>query len=238
MKENLSELENIINYKFKDANLLKNALVHTSYAHENNFDMLDSNERMEFLGDTILNMSVSEYLFNITPRISEGNMTKIRAEIICEDCLYEAAMKLGYGEYVFLGNGELRNGGNKRPSILSDAFEAITAAIYLDSNIEEAKKFVINVLKDKIDNVIMNIGEKDHKTKLQEILQMRCHGKISYEIVKEDGPEHLKEYTSVVKIDNKILGQGCGKSKKEAEQNAAGAALRRIELNEIKKEQI
>lgn len=233
MKNNLSELESILNYKFSNIDLLKNALIHTSYAHESNMSMLKSNERLEFLGDTILNMLVSEYIFNIKPEITEGNMTKIRAEIICEECLYEAAIKIGYGEYILLGNGEIKNGGNKRPSILSDAFEAITAAIYLDSDLSKARIFVLTALKDKIDSVIKNIGDKDHKTKLQEILQMNANGKISYEIIKESGPEHDKEYTSVIKFDNKILGKGVGKSKKEAEQNAAGAALKRIEFDKI-----
>ena len=233
MKDNLFELEKIIDYKFNNLELLHNALIHTSYAHESNISMLKSNERLEFLGDTVLNMLVSEYIFSIKPEISEGNMTKIRAEIICEECLYEAAIKIGYGEYLFLGNGEMKNGGNKRPSILSDAFEAITAAIYLDSNLMEARKFVLTALKDKIDSVIKNIGDKDHKTKLQEILQMKSNGKINYEIIKEVGPEHDKEYTSVVKFNDEILGQGIGKSKKEAEQNAAGAALKRIEFDKI-----
>lgn len=233
MKENLGELEKIIDYKFNNKSLLKNALIHTSYAHESSMETVKSNERLEFLGDTILNMIVSEYIYNKKPEISEGNMTKVRAEIICEDCLYEAALKLGYGDYILLGNGEIKNGGNRRPSILSDAFEAITAAIYLDSDFSKAKKFVLSALKEKIDKVVMNIGDKDHKTKLQELLQMKSRGKISYEIIKEDGPEHEKEYTSVVKFNDKILGQGMGKSKKEAEQNAAGDALHGIELNKI-----
>jgi len=230
--KNLDELQNKLQYNFKNIKLLKNALCHTSYAHENPDD-IKSNERLEFLGDTILNMIVSEYIYNIIPEITEGNMTKIRAEIICEDSLYEAALKIGYGDYILLGNGEMKNGGNKRPSILSDAFEAITAAIYLDSDLEEAKKFVLSALTEKINIVGKNIGEKDHKTKLQEILQLKENGKISYEIINETGPEHSKEYTSVVKFNNKVLGQGIGKSKKEAEQNAAGAALKRIEFNEI-----
>jgi len=234
MKNNLLELENMINYKFSNIALLKNALIHTSYAHEANIQSVKSNERLEFLGDTILNMIVSEYIFSMNPEISEGNMTKIRAEIICEDSLYEAALKIGYGEYILLGNGEFKNGGNKRPSILSDAFEAITAAIYLDSNLAEAKKFVLSALTNKIDSVVKNIGNKDHKTKLQEILQMRSNGKICYEIIKEEGPEHSKQYTSVVKFNDKVLGKGIGKNKKEAEQNAAGAALESIELNKIK----
>jgi len=233
MKDNLNELENIIGYKFNNIMLLKNALVHTSYAHESNLKYADCNERLEFLGDTVLNMIVSEYIFNIKPEISEGNMTKIRADIICEESLFEAATQLGYGEYIFLGHGEMKNGGNKRPSILSDAFEAITAAIFIDSGLENAKKFVLDNLKNRIDVVILNIGNKDHKTKLQEILQTKENIKICYEIIKEEGPEHEKEYTSVVKVNDKVFGQGIGRNKKEAEQNAAGAALKRIEFNEI-----
>lgn len=228
MENRLEELEKLINYKFKNINLLKNAITHTSYVHEANLSHNESNERLEFLGDTILNMLVSEYIFNIKPEITEGNMTKVRADIICESCLFEAAMKIGYGKFLLLGNGELKNGGDKRPSILSDAFEAITAAIYIDSGKGEAKKFVLNALKGKIDSVVKNIGNKDHKTRLQEILQTNENVKIKYEIIDEKGPEHAKEYTAVVKCNGKVLGKGSGKNKKEAEQSAAGDALNKI----------
>ena len=155
-------------------------------------------------------------------------MTKIRSEIICEDCLYKAACKIGYGEDMRLGCGEEKSGGRNKPSILSDAFEAITAAIYLDSNIENAKKFILDNLTEDIEKAISKIGRKDCKTALQEILQEKGTVKIEYEVVREKGPEHDKIYEVVVKLEGKILGHGVGKSKKEAEQEAAREAIEKM----------
>ena len=175
------ELEQKIKYIFKNKSLLQTAITHKSYAHEFN---VENNERLEFLGDTILNMTVTEYIFSNPRHISEGNMTKIRSEIICEDCLYQAAINIGYGEDMLLGCGEEKTGGRNKPSILSDAFEAIAAAIYLDGGIEEAKKFILTNLTDYIEKSIQKIGQKDHKTRLQEILQEHGTVKIEYETIK------------------------------------------------------
>ena len=216
------ELEQKIGYTFKNKSLLQTAVTHKSYSHEYN---VENNERLEFLGDTILNMTVTEYIFSKSPKISEGNMTKIRSEIICEDCLYKAAINIGYGENMLLGVGETKTGGNKKPSILSDAFEAIAASIYLDGGIEEAKKFILTNLTDYIEKSIQKIGQKDHKTRLQEILQEHGTVKIEYETIKESGPEHNKTYEVVVKFEGKVIGQGMGKNKKEAEQEAAKEAI-------------
>lgn len=221
----LTKLEQKINYTFKNKELLQMAVTHKSYSHEYN---VENNERLEFLGDTILNMTVTEYIFSNPKHISEGNMTKIRSEIICEDCLYEAACKIGYGEEMLLGCGEEKTGGRNKPSILSDAFEAITAAIYLDGGIEYAKKFVLDNLTNYIDNAISKIGRKDCKTALQEILQEDGEIKIEYVVVKEKGPEHDKIYEVIVKANDKILGQGIGKNKKEAEQEAARDAIEKM----------
>jgi len=219
------ELEPKINYTFKNKSLLQTAITHKSYSHEFN---VENNERLEFLGDTILNMTVTEYIFSNPKHISEGNMTKIRSEIICEDCLYEAACKIGYGENMLLGCGEEKSGGRNKPSILSDAFEAITAAIYLDGGIEKAKKFILANLTDYIEKAISKIGRKDCKTALQEILQEHGTVKIEYETIKESGPEHNKVYEVVVKFEGKVIGKGVGKNKKEAEQEAAKVAIEKV----------
>lgn len=223
--DNLDELQNNLKYKFNNIDLLKNALSHTSYAHEH-FRNAKSNERLEFLGDTILNLAISDFIYNHKPEISEGNMSKIRATVICEDALYEAALKLNYNKFIMLGVGEERLGGRNKASILADAFEAVIAAIYLDSDFYTAKEFVLRNLEGVTEKAIGNLGEKDHKTKLQEILQSESSEKISYEIVDEKGPDHNKQYVAVVKLGKKILGQGKGTSKKEAEQNAANVALK------------
>lgn len=225
----LTELEECIKYKFNNKLLLQTAITHKSYSHEFN---VENNERLEFLGDTLLNMTVTEYIFLKSPKISEGNMTKIRSEIICEDCLYQAACDIGYGKYLLLGAGEEKTGGHNKPSLLSDAFEAITAAIYLDGGMELAKKFVLDNLTEYIEKAISKMERKDHKTALQEILQENGEIKIIYEVVKEKGPEHDKTYEVVVKAKNKILGHGIGKSKKEAEQAAAKEAIENIINNE------
>jgi len=221
----LISLEQKIGYTFQNKELLTIALTHKSYSHEFN---VENNERLEFLGDTILNMTVTEYIFSKPQKISEGNMTKIRSEIICEDCLYQAAINIGYGEHVLLGVGEEKTGGKNKPSILSDAFEAITAAIYLDGGIEKAKKFILANLTDYIEKAISKIGRKDCKTALQEILQEHGTVKIEYETIKESGPEHNKVYEVVVKFEGKVIGKGVGKNKKEAEQEAAKVAIEKV----------
>ena len=226
----IAELERIIKYNFNNTDLLVHAVTHTSYAHEYSLGVNGSNERLEFLGDTVMNMIVSEYIYSHKPEISEGDMTKIRSTIICEACLYKVAQQLKYGEFILLGKGEEKSGGRNRASILADAFEAITAAIFLDGGLENAKKFVLSNLAQKVDEAILNIGKIDNKTRLQEILQQVDNSrKISYEIVDERGLEHSKEYFAVIKWGNAVLGKGSGKSKKEAEQKAAGEAIKKIE---------
>ena len=222
---NLDELQEILGYKFKNIKLLENALCHTSYAHEN-FNKIKSNERLEFLGDTVLNLIISERIYNNKNQINEGNMSKIRATVICEECLYEAALRLQYDKFIMLGNGEEKLGGRGKASILSDAFEAILASIYLDGGFEVSKKFINRVLGEVTDGAVYKLGEKDHKTKLQEIIQSQSAERISYEIIDETGPDHQKKYVAVVKLGNKVLGKGEGTSKKEAEQNAADVALK------------
>jgi len=223
----LNELQNNLQYHFKNINLLKTAFSHTSYAHEKSTNT-KSNERLEFLGDTILNLIISEKIYMHKPEISEGNMSKIRSTIICEDTLYQVALKLQYNNFIMLGIGEERLGGRNKASILADAFEAVIAAIYLDGGFDEAKSFVLRNLGEITEDAVGKLGEKDHKTKLQEILQKDNTERISYEIIEEKGPAHKREYVAIVKLGSKVLGQGNGTSKKEAEQNAANVALEKI----------
>jgi len=223
----LKELEKYLGYEFKNIKLLENALMHTSYAHERG-KSVKSNERLEFLGDSVLSLAVSKKIYSFQPEISEGNMSKVRAAIVCEESLYEAALRLHYDEFILLGKGEEKLRGNKKPSILADAFEAVLAAIFLDSDFQTAQEFVIRNLEEKIIQEIQSAGGKDHKTKLQELLQGRGVERIVYEIVAENGPDHHKEYVAVVKIKDKVLGQGKGNNKKEAEQNAACEALSNV----------
>ncbi len=224
--ERLDEIQDILNYKFKDINLIKTAFTHTSFAHEAGKNV-KNNERLEFLGDAVLNLAITDSIYKHKPEISEGNMSKIRATVVCEDSLYEAAIKLHYDRFIMLGKGEEKLGGNKKPSILSDAFEAVVAAMYLDSDFETAKNFVLDVLGNKLEQEIGLLGQKDHKTKLQEVLQSKSSEKITYSVIGAKGPDHKKEYEVEVKLGEKILGTGKGFSKKEAEQNAANEALKK-----------
>lgn len=224
--DRLDEIQDILNYKFKDTNLIKTAFTHTSFAHEAGKNV-KNNERLEFLGDAVLNLAITDSIYKHKPEISEGNMSKIRATVVCEDSLYEAAIKLHYDRFIMLGKGEEKLGGNKKPSILSDAFEAVVAAMYLDSDFETAKNFVLNVLGNKLEQEIGLLGQKDHKTKLQEVLQSKSSEKITYNVIGAKGPDHKKEYEVEVKLGEKVLGTGKGFSKKEAEQNAANEALKK-----------
>ena len=177
----LIELEQKINYEFKNKDLLRKALTHTSYAYEHN---VESNEKLEFLGDSILEFISSEYLYSNFPNLKEGDMTKVRAAVVCENSLYKLAKKYDFGSFLYLGKSELATGGIDRPAILADSVEAIIAAIYLDSGLEPAKKFIIENLKDEIEIASKNVGQKDYKTVLQEKLQIHGDVKIEYIIIK------------------------------------------------------
>ncbi len=219
---NLEEFENKIEYKFKDIKLLKNAFTHTSYANENK---VQSNEKLEFLGDAILEFTVSEYLYKNYKTLKEGEMTKVRATVVCEDSLYKIATKYHFDELLYLGRSERLSGGAQKPAILADSVEAVIAAIFMDSGIEEAKRFIIENLKDEIENASKNVGQKDYKTVLQEELQKHGSVKIEYEIIEEKGPDHDKTFVSEVKCDGKVLATGSGNTKKQAEMEAARKAL-------------
>lgn len=232
MKENSTRNEDIVilqenlNYNFVDLELLETALTHTSYANENNIHESKSNERLEFLGDSIISLVVSEYLYNKHPFYPEGELTKIRAKVVCEKSLAYAAEKINLGSFLYLGKGEDNTGGRQRNSILADAFEALTGAIFLDSNFEIVTKLLIdNFEADIVHAVAKGDLFNDFKTELQEKLQRATKGKIDYIVFKESGPDHNKIFYVHVRIDGEIIGTGMGRNKKEAEQMAAKEAL-------------
>lgn len=222
---NLVELEQKIKYEFKNIELLKKALTHTSYAYERG---VESNEKLEFLGDSILEFISSEYLYLNYPKLKEGEMTKVRATVVCESSLYKIAKKLEFGKYLYLGKSELATGGNDRQAILADSVEAIIAAIYMDGGIEPAKKFIVENFKNEIENASKNVGQKDYKTVLQEKLQIHGDVKIEYIIINEKGPDHDKTFEAEVRCNSKKLATGTGKTKKQAEMKAAEKALENI----------
>ncbi len=221
-------LESRIGYHFRDVRLLETALTHSSYANERHAADVVSYERLEFLGDSVLGLTAAEYLYARKPALPEGRMTRLRAELVCESSLYKTALTLGLGEFMRLGRGEELTGGRERASILADMVEAIIAAIYLDGGMDEAKKFIMTQVLSGAE-----IGEDhpsaDYKTALQEFVQRRGEVRISYEPIGESGPDHKKTFTFSVSVDGETIGEGSGKTKKEAEQMAARAALEKLE---------
>lgn len=221
----LETVEKNIGYKFKNKALLENALTHTSYAYEHN---VKSNEKLEFLGDSILEYISSEYIYQNYKDLKEGEMTKVRATVVCEKSLHKIAQKHNFSEFLKLGKSEIQTGGSKKPAIMADSVEAVIAAIYLDGGIEPAKKFIIENLKEEIEIATKNVGIKDYKTVLQEKLQEHGEVKIEYKIIKETGPDHDKSFEAEVEVNGNILATGIGKSKKEAQMQAAKKALENI----------
>ena len=219
---NLVELEQKIKYEFKNKEILKKALTHTSYAYERG---VESNEKLEFLGDSILEFISSEYLYIKFPKLKEGEMTKVRATVVCEKSLYKIAKKHDFGKFLYLGKSELVSGGNDRPAILADSVEAVIAAMYMDGGLEPAKRFIIENLAEEIETASKNVGLKDYKTVLQEKLQIHGDVKIEYIILSEKGPDHDKTFEAQVSCNNKKLATGIGKTKKQAEMKAAEKAL-------------
>ena len=220
----MDELEAKIGYSFKDRALLRTALTHSSYANERHGGDCQSYERLEFLGDSILGLITAEFLYAHEPRLPEGRMTKLRAELVCESSLHRVALKLELGKYMRLGRGEEHTGGRQRPSILADMVEAIIAAMYLDSGMEQSRRFVLEmILKDApIDESHTNA---DYKTRLQELVQRKSDQHISYTLTGESGPDHNKLFSFSVSINGVPAGEGSGRTKKEAEQMAAMKAL-------------
>ncbi len=228
-KTDVSTLEREIGYTFKDKNLLTEALTHSSYAHELKTKKREvrCNERLEFLGDSVLSLVTSEYLFSRYADLPEGDLTHLRASLVQSQSLANYAEKIGLGEYLYLGNGEEKN--RHRRSILEDAFEALLAAIYLDSGengLEEIRRFLLPIIKSAIDEGGMEILHSDAKTELQQITQISDGATPTYCVVGESGPDHAKTFSVEVRLNSNVIGHGTGRSKREAEQNAAREALR------------
>jgi ribonuclease-3 len=219
----MKELEDKLEYHFKKPEYLKNALTHSSFANESKIAG-GSNERLEFLGDSILGVVVADYLFRNFPDLPEGDLTKKRAALVCEKACCGFSQQLGVGKFLLLSHGEQNSGGRTRPSILADAFESILAAIYLDGGMEEARKFILRFILPLL-QASKPKAFKDYKTSLQEIVQKNPEETLEYVLTGESGPDHDKHFTVEVRLDNNAIGKGGGRSKKEAEQQAAREAL-------------
>lgn len=223
IKENIDKFEEVIGYKFNNRECILEALTHSSYSNENK--KFKYNERMEFLGDSVLGLVISDHIFKKETGVPEGELTKLRANIVCEESLSEAANEINLGIYMLLGKGEEATGGRYRMSILADAFEAVIAAIYLDGGLEPARVFILKYMEGIICDSRKGKIFRDYKTHLQEVLQGKGESNIWYRLVDEKGPDHNKRFIMEVGINERVLGVGEGKSKKEAEQIAAKKAL-------------
>ena len=226
MNDSLRELEERLGYEFRDPSLLRTALTHSSYANERRASGRVSNERLELLGDSVLGMTVADHIYRRYGSMPEGRMTRLRAELVCEQSLHKVALRLRLGEHLLLGRGEEHSGGRERPSLLADAVEAVIAAMYLDSGMETAAAFINRELLSDLgaaEPVLFN----DFKTALQELAQRRGQT-VAYELTGEQGPDHSKTFSVRVLRNGETAGEGVGHTKKEAEQAAAGAALRAL----------
>ena len=216
----MKELEKTLGYRFQDPSLLETALTHTSYANEARRGT-KHNERLEFLGDSVLSIVVADYLFTHND-LPEGELTRMRASLVCENALFGFAQKIRLGDYLRLGHGEELGGGRRRPSVVSDAFEAVIAALYLDGGIEQARRFILPFITQAL---TCKNTEEDYKTKLQEIIQQNPEERLSYMVTDESGPDHDKHFVVQVHLNSNCMGTGEGHSKKQAEQMAAKEAL-------------
>lgn len=215
----------VYDYTFHDRTMLTAALTHSSYANENREKGCRSNERLEFLGDSILGFICAKYIYETYKQLPEGELTKLRAAIVCENSLYELAQQLQLGNGLLLGNGERQGGGDKRPSVLADAAEAVLAAIFLDGGMEAAERFVLPFIREKAEIIVRGHHTVDYKTSLQEIVQKNHQETLAYRLKEESGPDHDKRFVIEVLINSNVIASGEGKSKKLAEQAAARAAL-------------
>ncbi len=216
-------------YTFKNKALLENALQHSSYANEHRGGGMRSNERLEFLGDAVLGVVTADYLFRKHPDLPEGDLTRLRAALVCEDSLYEVAQSLELGRHLKLGRGEEQGGGRRRPSILADATESVFAAVYLDGGMEAASELIHRVLLDKGREEAVEERRRDFKTELQELVQRKSGSTLGYRLVGSTGPDHAKVFEAAVLLNGEVFSTGTGHSKKEAEQAAAGAALEKLQ---------
>jgi ribonuclease-3 len=222
----VSELQQQIAFTYRDPRLLERALTHKSYANENR--LTEHNERMEFLGDSVLNLVVSELLMNALPEASEGDLSRIRAAVVSEPSLAAVAREIGLGEFLLVGRGEEQTGGRDKDSLLADSLEALVASLYLDGGIDRASDFITRFFSGTIGRVRTAGGTEDHKTGLQELCQERLKTLPEYRVVSESGPDHRKEFTVELSILGEVCGRGTGRNKKEAEQRAAKEALEKL----------
>lgn len=221
----LSKLEDALGYVFQNKELIRTALSHTSYANETYKDTLRSYERLEFLGDAILGFATAEYLYHTFPTKLEGELTKIRAELVCEKNLVEVAHQIGLGDYLLLGNGEEQGGGRNRASILCDVMEALIAAAFIDGGTPAAQGIVTRLIIPMLSKVL---NTHDYKTELQELVQRKRDQALAYELIGEQGPDHCKEFSVRVLLNGEEVGRGVGTSKKRAEQAAAAQAIQKL----------
>ena len=219
----IKDLENAIGYRFRNISLLQNALTHSSYANERWHNSLLSNERLEFLGDSVLGMLVAEYLFRTFPDRPEGELTRMRADMVCEKTLAAAANRIGLGNHLLLGHGEEQGGGRSRESILADAVESVIAACFLDGGLDAALNFVRQFILVEVP--VTKLHNTDYKTALQELVQQKKNQVLSYALVGQSGPDHDKQFDVEVMLNGTVVGRGTGRSKKRAEQDAARAAI-------------
>ncbi len=222
----MNSLEEKLGYTFRNPQLLQAALYHSSYANEHRGHGIESNERLEFLGDAVLGLVTADELYRRHPDLPEGDLTRIRAALVCEESLHEVAQSLGLGAYLQLGRGEESGGGRQRPSILADATESVFAAVYLDGGMAEASRIIHHVLLDKEREEAVEERRRDFKTELQELVQRRSNQVLHYEMIGSSGPDHAKVFEARVTINGVPAGTGSGRSKKEAEQAAACSALK------------
>ncbi len=223
----IKDLEEAIGYRFRNITLLQNALTHSSYANERWHNSLLSNERLEFLGDSVLGMLVAEYLFRNFPDRPEGELTRMRADMVCEQALAQIANTIGLGEHLLLGHGEDTSGGRTRDSILADAVESVIAASYLDGGMAAAKQFVDRFVLHDVP--VHKFHNQDYKTALQELVQQKKNQVLTYELLGETGPDHNKQFEVAVLLNGQRIGAGVGSSKKRAEQEAARCALENLQ---------
>ncbi len=231
MEYKIEEIQHVIDYQFKKLELLYRAMTHSSYANDHKMSKFSCNERLEFLGDAVLELISSEYLYDNFSDKPEGELTKLRASLVSEYPLSIVARNIGLGKYILLSKGEENTGGRQRASITSDAVEALLGAIYLDGGIEPARTFVYKYIVNDIENKQLF---HDSKTVLQEIIQKYKIGELSYELIREDGPDHMKEYEINCMLDNKVIGNGIGRTKKNAQQQAAYNAIKQLKKSKIK----
>lgn len=232
VRDDFEQLQRELSIEFKEVSFLYNAFTHSSYVNEHRRKKYTDNERLEFLGDAVLELVVSEFLYATEPSMSEGELTKLRAAIVCEPALVSFANELEFGRYVLLGKGEEQTGGRTRPALLADVFEAFIGALYTDQGMEAVTAFLKKVVFPKVtDGAFSHV--MDYKSRLQEIIQQTNTGQLHYEVIEEKGPAHAKEFITVVRLDESTLGTGKGRSKKEAEQEAARHAIVAVKSEQV-----